>query len=247
MQINELIASHQKALRDLCDDLMGLVGEEFFFALMTKLAHLAGADYAFIGKFLPDNAEIVRTVAVYADGKNVENLDFPIKNTPCDVVVKEGFKHYPHSVIELFPLDHLAIQMEVDSYVGIPLKDSHGNVIGPLAVFSRKPLQNLEMTETALHMFAMRASAEMERLAISAQRQEELHFLQSLLDAIPNPVFYKNRQGEYLGCNKSYGELLGIERQKLIGHQVEEFMPTTRAEIAKIEDNRVFTTGKDST
>ncbi len=247
MQINELVASSQKTLRDLCDDLMGLVGEEFFFVLMTKLATIAGADYAFIGQFLPDNPDIVRTVAVYADGHNVDNMDFSIKNTPCAVVVKEGFVHFPHSVIELFPLDHLAIQMEVDSYVGIPLKDSHGTVIGPLAVFSRKPLQNLAMIETALHMFALRASAELERLFIAAQRQEELHFLQSLLDAIPNPVFYKSLSGEYLGCNKSYEQLLGINRQALVGHQVDELMPTTRAELAKAEDKRVFSSGKDST
>ncbi|MDY0189806.1 MAG: PAS domain-containing protein [Desulfuromonas sp.] len=247
MPIDELVASSQQVLRDLCDDLMGLVGEEFFFALMNKLAIMAGADYAFIGQFLPDNPEVVRTVAVYADGHTVENMDFEIKNTPCDVVVKEGFKHYPHSVIELFPLDHLGVQMEVDSYVGIPLKDSHGKVLGPLAVFSRKPLKNLALAETAMHMFALRASAELERLAIAAQRQEELYFLQSLLDAIPNPVFYKNIAGAYLGCNRSYEAMLGIERQKLLGHQVDEVVPPARAQLAKAEDTQVFSSGEDST
>ncbi|OQY18170.1 MAG: hypothetical protein B6I36_07570 [Desulfobacteraceae bacterium 4572_35.1] len=247
MSKDNLIASDQQVLRTLCDDLMGLVGKQFFSALMTKLAHLAGADYAFIGQFLPGNHEIVRTVAVYADGKNIENLDFPIKNTPCDVVVKEGFKHYPHGVIELFPLDHLAIEMKVDSYVGIPLVNSNGVVIGPLAVFSRNPLHNQDMLETVLHMVALRASAEMERLAGEARRQEELYFLQSLLDAIPNPVFYKDVTGKYLGCNKSYETLSGISRDNLVDRNANELIPKERAAAAIVEDEKVFATKKATT
>jgi len=239
--------SNEKLLRHLCDDLMGLVGEEFFSVLMDKLARMAGADYAFIGKFLPANSEIVRTVAVYADGQNIENLDFSIKDTPCEIVVAKGYQHYPHSVIELFPLDHLAFEMEVDSYLGIPLIDSQGNVIGPLAVFSRHPMRNLGLIETALHMFALRASAELERLAGAEQRQEELHFLQSLLDAIPNPVFYKSKQGNYLGCNKSYERLLGLVRSDLLGRKVVDLMPTSRADLAIIEDARVLSTGQPTT
>ena len=237
----------ERSIRQVCDDLMNLVGKEFFSVLVEQLAHLAGADYAFIGQFTSEKRDIVRTVAVYADGNNVDNLDFPIINTPCDVVVKEGLIHYPHSVLELFPLDHLAIKMEVDSYIGIPLTDSHGITIGPLAVFSRTPLKNLALTETALHMFALRASAELERLASEAQRQDELHFLQSLLDAIPNPVFYKNPEGIYLGCNKSYETLLGITRENLIGHDVTQLMPSARADIATIEDQKVLDNGKPTT
>ena len=177
-------------LEELYHDLMGLVGEPFFRALTTKLARLAGADYAFIGEFTDDKRDYVRTVAVYADGENIDNLEFKLENTPCEVVVLEGLQRYPQNVLELFPLDHLAIRMEVESYIGLPLVNSKGEVLGPLAVFSsRRPLGDIEKAETALHLLALRASAELERIAIERQREEELHFLQSLLDAIPNPVF----------------------------------------------------------
>ncbi|MEA3464580.1 MAG: EAL domain-containing protein [Thermodesulfobacteriota bacterium] len=247
MSVEIYTDSNEKILRDLCDDLMGLVGEKFFSVLMAKLAQIAGADYAFIGQFTTDTRDIVRTVAVYADGQIIDNIDFSIINTPCDVVVKKGYQRYPHSVLELFPLDHLAIKMEVDSYVGLPLIDSAGVVIGPLAVFSRKPIPNLPLIETALHMIALRASSELERLAIESKRREEFHFLQSLLDAVPNPVFYKDEQGYYLGCNKSYEKFSGISRRDLIDCSVGEIFPSQRTEIGTREDEKVFSTLQSTT
>ena len=239
--------NNEATLRNLCDDLVGLVGEKFFAKLATTLAQIADADYAFIGQFTSEARDVVATVAVYADGNIVPNFDFDIINTPCDVVVKEGFQRYPHNLIDLFPLDHLAIQMEVDSYVGLPLIDSRGNAIGPLAVFSRSKIPNMPLIETALHMIALRASAELERLAIEKQRCEEYHFLQSLLDAIPNPVFYKDKQGRYLGCNKSYEQLSGISRIKLIGCTVDDVFRFKRSEIGILQDEKVFSTKQSTT
>lgn len=234
------LENQDQALRTLCDELMGLVGEQFFAALTGKLAQVAGADYAFIGEFKDDSREFVETVAVYADGQNIDNLEFELKNTPCAVVVKEGLQRYPHNVLDLFPLDHLAIELNVESYIGLPLVDSKGQVMGPLAVFSRQPLENIELAETALHLIALRAAAELERAKIERQRQEELHFLQSLLDAIPNPVFYKDTASRYLGCNKSYEQLLNCSRQDLIGHRAIEVMEPMRAVVAIREDEKVF-------
>jgi len=240
-------ANNNELLPTLCDDLIGLVGEEFFAVLVTKLAQIAGADYAFIGQFNSVERDIVGTIAVYADGKIVPNFEFEIINTPCDKVVKEGCQRYPHNVVELFPLDHLAIKMEVDSYVGFPLINSKGVVIGPLAVFSRREIPDIPLVETALHMIALRASAELERLAIEKQRQDEYHFLQSLLDAIPSPLFYKDRQGLYLGCNKSYEKLSGISRKNLVGSTVDDVFKFKRSEIGVQQDEKVFSTQHSTT
>jgi len=46
--------------------------------------------------------------------------------------------------------------------------------------------------------------------------QEQLHLLQSIIDAIPNPVFYKNVSGHYLGCNLAFAHHLGRDRTEII-------------------------------
>ena len=47
--------------------------------------------------------------------------------------------------------------------------------------------------------------------------EENLRFLQSLIDAIPNPIFYKGLDGRHLGCNGAFAEALGRTREEIIG------------------------------
>ena len=41
------------------------------------------------------------------------------------------------------------------------------------------------------------------------EQRAQLQFLQSLLDTIPNPIFYKDRAGVYRGCNKAFAKWIG--------------------------------------
>ncbi len=51
--------------------------------------------------------------------------------------------------------------------------------------------------------------------------RENVHFLQSLLDAIPNPIFYKDADGVYRGCNRAFAEeVMGIPKEKIVGKTV---------------------------
>jgi len=42
-------------------------------------------------------------------------------------------------------------------------------------------------------------------------------FLQTLLETIPMPIFYKNTSGVYLGCNKAYEDFFGTDKKHIIG------------------------------
>ncbi|MBS0346429.1 MAG: response regulator [Proteobacteria bacterium] len=48
----------------------------------------------------------------------------------------------------------------------------------------------------------------------------QLLFIEVLLDALPNPVFYKDSDGRFLGCNRAYEEAFGTTRAFLIGKTV---------------------------
>lgn len=48
-----------------------------------------------------------------------------------------------------------------------------------------------------------------------------LRFLETLIDTVSNPVFYKDLEGVYLGCNLSFAEtILGMPREEIIGKTV---------------------------
>ncbi len=56
-----------------------------------------------------------------------------------------------------------------------------------------------------------------EKKQIERETKRQLDFLQSIMDAVPSPLFYKDRNGVYLGCNRAFAEVLGRSRQDLLG------------------------------
>ena len=75
-----------------------------------------------------------------------------------------------------------------------------------------------------------------ERKEVNRKLQEAVIFQQRLIDALPVPVFYKDSEGRYLGCNSSFEELFGQKREQLIGKSVYELYPKESADIYHEKD-----------
>ena len=60
--------------------------------------------------------------------------------------------------------------------------------------------------------------------------QEQVYFLQTLIDAVPAPVFYKTLDLRYLGVNRAFLQYHGLERETLIGGSVYDVVPKEQAE-----------------
>jgi len=68
-------------------------------------------------------------------------------------------------------------------------------------------------------------------------------FLNTLLDAIPIPIYFKDRDGRYLGCNRAYETLFGLESGQLVGKTVFDINPRDLAETGHAKDNELFESG----
>lgn len=69
-------------------------------------------------------------------------------------------------------------------------------------------------------------------------------FLKTLLDAIPIPVFYKDRRGKYLGANKAMEPYLGVKINQLVGKTLFDVYPQRFAENYSAIDEEVLSTGQ---
>jgi len=63
-----------------------------------------------------------------------------------------------------------------------------------------------------------------EKESQSKENEQQYHFLQTLLDTIPSPIFYKDKAGQYLGCNKAFEEFTGITEGEIIGKTVDDMV-----------------------
>lgn len=83
-----------------------------------------------------------------------------------------------------------------------------------------------------------------ERCAEERRAEEALaaqvRFLQTLIDRIPNPVFFKDVEGRYLGCNVAFARFLGRPREEIVGRTVFEIAPPELARVYHQRDLDLF-------
>jgi len=70
--------------------------------------------------------------------------------------------------------------------------------------------------------------------------EEQIDFLQKLIDAIPNPIFYKDINGIYQGSNKAFEAYLGKSKSQFIGKSVYDLSPLDLADKYYKMDEELF-------
>lgn len=176
------------ALRAVLEGTASETGQKFFAALVKSLAQALDTHGAWVTEYLPETRRL-RTIALWLDGQWVENYEFDIAGTPCEVVVKEiRLVHIPDRLLELFPNDTEAATLGVVSYLGVPFKDRDGSLLGHLAVIERRPMPEQPRTLALFQIFAAQAAAELKRLRMETrlhEREEKLsRVMGSTMDAI---------------------------------------------------------------
>ena len=69
-----------------------------------------------------------------------------------------------------------------------------------------------------------------ERKKAEAKEREQKDYLNVLLETIPNPVFYKDSHGKYVGCNRAFEDFIGKSRSDIVGKTVYEIGPKAIAD-----------------
>jgi PAS domain S-box-containing protein len=67
------------------------------------------------------------------------------------------------------------------------------------------------------------------RRRMEEEREDQAHFLRSILDNIPNPIFYLDPQRHFLGCNLAFEASVNLTREALVGATVFDLLPASEA------------------
>lgn len=62
---------------------------------------------------------------------------------------------------------------------------------------------------------------------------DNINFMNTLIDTIPNPVFYKDNEGFFLGCNVAYAQTLGLKKEQILGQRLNELKSTFGSDMAE--------------
>lgn len=170
-------AEADRALLRLAQGTQAVGAKNFFQFLVADLAQALGTSHAFIALKPPHAPDSLRTMACYIFGETVDDSEFNVRGTPCEIIMQDGLSVFEDGVIELFPNDHHLVEMHLRSFAGAPLRDANGALIGMLAVQHVQALANPDLVRSLLQVFSERAASELERKrAEEALRNSERSF-----------------------------------------------------------------------
>ena len=106
-----------------------------------------------------------------------------------------------------------------------PIRDDEGRIIAVVETLE-------DLTETK---------------QIGDMLNEQYRFLQQVLDSIPNPVFYKNRNGAYIGCNRAFEEFFGRSRTEIMGKKITDLNQGDTAGFQAEQDKVCMSSGSTQT
>lgn len=75
----------------------------------------------------------------------------------------------------------------------------------------------------------------------TATLRQQLEFLQQLIDTIPAPIYYKDTDGVYLGCNMAFEAYTGINKPTIVGKADAALFSSDMAAISTAKDSQLLT------
>jgi PAS domain S-box-containing protein len=185
----------EETLRHITEGTAGSTGDEFFRSLVKHLARALQVRYSFVAECTDETKKRVRMLAFWQGEDFGINIEFPLAGTPCQAVIQGNACSYPDRLQMLFPEDAGLVALGAQSYAGVPLINSAGNILGHLVVIDDKPRVFSEQAFSLLRIFATRAGAELERKHASDALSKSQERLRTLLD-INNAIVTKLTRDE---------------------------------------------------
>jgi diguanylate cyclase (GGDEF)-like protein/PAS domain S-box-containing protein len=164
---------------------------DFFVTILNALTDAIGAHYAIISLIDTASPNDAVTHTFLKDGQLQPNVRYSLEDTPCNDVFAESFCFVGSGAHARYPQDALLQDMNIDSYLGVGLRNAQGKPFGMLILLAEKPLSISPQISSLMFIFADRISGELRR----AQDQEKIYNLAFFdpLTQLPNRRMLQDR------------------------------------------------------
>lgn len=203
---------------DLVDAFNVRQGKDFFNYLATYVQKILKADYVVIGELINTSPCTINTLVVCHQGKFLENLNYPLNGSPCEVVLNNSTQSYPRNIQNVYPESKLLKEINAESYVASPLCNAQGKAIGVMSIINTAPIKNIKTCEALVKLFSVRAASELNRV----QREKVLNIYEGMINASNDLISIVDLDYKYLFVNKAYLDFYQKAESEIVEHTVLE-------------------------
>jgi PAS domain S-box-containing protein len=216
-------ADENAVLRQILEGTAKETGERFFAALVEQLAKALGTYGAWVTIWHGDQR--LRAVAFWLGEHLVPDYEYDLAGTPCEPVFRDGrLVHVPDRVVDLYPRDHDLGSMGAVSYMGVPLLDLDGRILGHLAVLDKRPMPLEPRILALFRIFAARAAAELQRLRAEQGLREREEKLRRLFDSVMDAIIEFDRDLNITRVNPAAEAAFFRRTSEMIGANFAAFL-----------------------
>ncbi len=184
--------SIERALRDLAASATVHGADQAFLRRCVRdLAQLYGSSRAFVGVFAGQRHDAIRTLVKWNRDKGfVDNEVYELRGTPCQDVIDRAVELISSDVATLYSEDKDLARAGIESYCGVPLVSSTGEVMGVLSVIDTDTIPDDHFARPLHHVFAQRIAHELERKAWAEALRRGEEKYRRLLEGLRSSFVY---------------------------------------------------------
>ena len=206
------------ALRAVVEQVSRASGGELYRRLAAALGRVFGACYAGIGEIAADGTRVAM-LGSWARQDAASPGEFTLAGTPAAEVALGRTAFHPEHVRRDFPADQRLQRLYADSYLGVPITDARGDVLGLIELVSDGPLSDPGVATAILMAMAERAVIEMERdQAEAALRDSEMRYRALIEDSFHLVAEVVGER--YVYVSSGYTDALGYAPEDLLGGSI---------------------------
>ncbi|MGI9535418.1 MAG: sigma-54-dependent Fis family transcriptional regulator [Thermodesulfobacteriota bacterium] len=203
-------------------------GKKFFESLVLNMAKALNT-YGAWANVYNDNQSKAKSLAFYIDNEFLPDFEYDIKGTPCETVIKnDTLHHIRDNLLEVYPDDPDLKKglLKPLSYLGIPIKDTDGKIIGNMGVLDCMPMPENPKNLAIFNLFADRATSELLRLKSENFTRTKEQKIELLLESTIDAIIELNHDMTVNMVNSSAENIFLCPSNHFIGTNFSEFLTT---------------------
>ena len=228
----------EEALREIAQGAPAAGSVAFFRSLVKDLSNALDVEYAILAEFPGTDKNQAQTVAAWAHGTFLENFPWDLSHTCGSRILTSKFSNWTNTAQEEFPTDPLLSRWNIASYIGSPLIGAAGQIIGLVVAMGKKSLRNIQVAQSIIRLFAVRAASELERKRAEEALRDSEERYRAIVENSYDLIFETTPSGTCLYLSPNCSNVLGYQVNELLGKSFFDFVHPDEREILSAEFER---------
>jgi len=143
-------------VRLLTDSGAAIGSEDGLAVLLAGVSRALGVKVAFVAELADREEFVARTIALTIDGRLQANIEYDMRDTPCEYVTRAAESYHPAGILDHYPDDTFLAEVGAESYYSLAFFGPEGEAIGHLGVIHDAALPEQVRQSPLLRTLALR-------------------------------------------------------------------------------------------